>query len=471
MPSETDEQISRRGWAVVLVAGLAAVLPSVNISVMYVVYPEIERAFPGVGKGSLSWILNAYTVVSCATLVLGGVIADRTGRKRAQLIGVTGFVGGSILCAAATSVFQIVLGRAVMGLASSVMITATMSLALRDVPASKRATAFGVTQSFGGVGAAAGPAIGSLIIAAGGWRWAFWINVPIGAAILILGLIVFRESRDTSDEPFPDPVGAALLLVGVTTGILALVQSPSWGWGDVRTLSSLAVAAALITALVLRSLRHPRPVVDVTLFRHRNFTMLTAGAFVLGMGWFGVYFALVQFLRNEWGYGLLGAGLLVSPIPFGAGVLAPVCGRVADRIGYRLLVTVGGIAFTAGSLWMLLVVGDEPSILRWMPGIALMAIGTGITFPAVQGGPVVDMPPEQYAVAMGFNQTVQRIGSAIGNAMAVVFVASYGFAGGFDGMFVVMLVASVLIVIFGASLRLRTIGDYAATSPTAPTAR
>ncbi len=457
----THDRIPRRVWWVIIVAGLSQVLPAANLSIMYVVYPEIQRAFPAVGSGALSWILNSYTVVSAATLVLGGVLADRTGRKRAYTIGVLGFLAGSLCCALGPSVAWLVGGRALMGLASSVLITATTALALRDVPPAKRATAFGITSSFGGIGASAGPVVGSAIIAAGGWRWAFWVNVPIALTILVLGRVVFHESHEETDEPFPDPVGSLVLLGGVTIGILALVQSPQWHWGDVRTVGCLGASVLLLTWLVFRSLGHPRPVVDFGLFRNRNFALLTVGAFVLGVGWFGVYFVLVQFLRNEWHYGLVAAGLLVSPIPFGAGVLAPLCGRVADRVGYRLLVMTGGAAFVAGSLWMLTVIGGDPSIARWLPGVILLAIGTGVSFPAVQGGPVVDMPPEQYAIAVGFNQTIQRVGSGIGNAVAVVFVASAGFAGGFDRMFAVMLAVSMVLVALGAALRLRTVGSLA----------
>lgn len=458
----SSDQLSRRVWAVIIVAGISQLLPSANLSIMYVVYPEIEKAFPDIGKGALSWVINSYTVMSAATLVLGGVIADRTGRKRAQAVGVFGFLAGSFCCALATGVPWLIVGRSLMGLGSSVLITATTALALRDVPPTKRATAFGITSSFGGVGAAAGPVIGSAIISAGGWRWAFWVNVPLALVILVAGRLVFQESREETDEPFPDPFGALMLLAGVSLGILALVQSPSWHWADPRTIGCLAAGGLLLAMLVRRSLRHPRPVIDFRLFEHRNFALLTSGAFTLGIGWFGVYFCLVQFLRNEWHYGLVEAGMLVSPIPFGAGVLAPLCGKVADRIGYRVLVTLGGSAFVLGSICMITLIGHEPSVARWMPGVILLAIGTGISFPAVQGGPVVDMPPEQYAIAVGFNQTVQRIGSGIGTAIAVVFVANAGFAGGFDHMFWVMLGSSISLVVFGLALRLRTVGGFAA---------
>ena len=142
-------------------------------------------------------------------------------------------------------------------------------------------------------------------------------------------------------------------------------------------------------------------------------------AFLVSVGWFGMYFALVQFLRGTWDYGLLEAALLVTPIPFGAGVLGILGGRVADRIGYRSMLIAGAVAFAVGSLWMMVAIEPEPNVVAWMIGIVPIAIGTGLVFPSFQGGAVIDTPPDQYAVAVGVNQTVQRIGSALGGAVAI----------------------------------------------------
>jgi EmrB/QacA subfamily drug resistance transporter len=438
---------------VLILAGVGSMLPAINLSIMYVVYPEIATAFPSVTNAELSWILNAYTIVSAATLVLGGVASDRTGRKRSMLIGAALFGGGSALCALAPNVAVIVAGRVIIGVAASLVVTASTSLALREFPATRRATAFGVLSSFGGVAAAAGPSLGSIIVDLGGWRWAFWINVPLAAIVVIGGLKVFEESRDLSVRRFPDPLGAVMLMVGVGAGILALVQSPSWHWIDVRTIACLCVAAALLAALLARSARHPAPIIELALFRYRNFTLLNLSSFLVSVGWFGMYFVLVQFLRNTWHYSLLEAGLLVTPIPFGAGVLGPLGGRIADRVGYRPMLTVGSGAFIAGALWLVLAVDSTPDVPMFLVGITLIAIGTGLVFPSVQGGTVVGMPPDRYAMASGLNQTIQRMGSAIGNALAVVFVSSVGPGGAFDRMFLVLLGVSVLMLPAALALR------------------
>jgi EmrB/QacA subfamily drug resistance transporter len=406
-----------------------------------------------VGNAQLSWILNGYTIVSAATLVLGGVASDRTGRKRAMLVGCGLFGAASVLCARAPNVSTIIVGRLVIGVAASLVVTASTSLALREFPPARRSTAFGALASFGGIAAAVGPSLGSVIIDLGGWRWAFWVNVPIAVVVVVVGMRVFDESRDAHARRFPDPLGALLLLAGVGAGILALVQSPSWGWLDARTLGTMGLGVALLIALLLRSARHPIPIVDLGLFRYRNFSLFNLSAFLVSIGWFGMYFVLVQFLRNTWHYSLLGAGLLVTPIPFGAGVLGPIGGRIADRIGYRPMLVIGSLSFVAGSLWFITVVDSEPDVAAWLVGIVLVAIGTGLVFPLVQGGTVVGTPPERYAMAAGLNQTIQRVGSAIGNALAVVFVSSVGPARSFDRIFAIVLGSSLLIVPAAFALR------------------
>jgi EmrB/QacA subfamily drug resistance transporter len=421
-------------------------IPSINLSIMYVVYPEIQREFIHTSPGALSWILNGYTIVAAATLVLGGVLADRTGRKRALLAGTALSLVSVVVCGSAPNANTLLVGRVLLAFAASLLIPASTSLVLRAFPPEKSAMAFGVLSSFGGVSAAAGPSLGAFIIDLGGWRWAFFANVPLALAALVLGPKVLTESRDERTRDIPDLIGAAMLMVGLTSTILAVVQSPAWGWGDRRTLGALAAGLVLLASMVLRSLRHKAPFIDVRLFRYRNFALMNATSCGFAVAWFGMFFVLTQFLRNGWNFELLKAGLLVSPVPFGAGVLAPIGGRVADRVGYRPMMIAGAISFGLGALWYIFVVSATPSVARWMPGIILIAIGTGFVFPSVQGGTVVGMPPERYAIASGVNHTVQRVGAVVGNAIAVMFVASVGPAHAFDRFMWIVLVCSVLMV-------------------------
>ena len=183
-------------WRVLIVAGIAQMIPSINLSIMYVVYPEIQREFSGTSPGCLSWILNGYTIVAAATLVLGGVLADRTGRKRALLVGSALSLVSVIVCGSAPNANTLLVGRILLALAASLIIPASTSLVLRAFPPHKSAMAFGVLASFGGVSAAAGPSLGAFIIDLGGWRWAFFANVPLALVTLVLGPKVLTESRD-----------------------------------------------------------------------------------------------------------------------------------------------------------------------------------------------------------------------------------------------------------------------------------
>ena len=421
-------------------------IPSINLSIMYVVYPEIQREFSHTSPGALSWILNGYTIVAAATLVLGGVLADRTGRKRALLVGSAVSLLAVVVCGSAPNANTLLVGRVLLAFAASLLIPASTSLVLRAFPPHKSAMAFGVLSSFGGVSAAAGPSLGAFIIDLGGWRWAFFANVPLALVTLLVGPKVLKESRDERTRDIPDLIGAAMLMVGLTSAILAVVQSPAWGWGDRRTLGALSVGVVLLASMVLRSLRHRSPFIDVRLFRYRNFALMNATSCGFAVAWFGMFFVLTQFLRNGWNFELLKAGLLVSPVPFGAGVLAPIGGRVADRVGYRPMMIAGAIAFGLGALWYIFVVTATPSVARWMPGIILIAIGTGFVFPSVQGGTVVGMPADRYAIASGVNHTVQRVGAVVGNAIAVMFVASVGPARAFDRFMWIVLACSILMV-------------------------
>jgi EmrB/QacA subfamily drug resistance transporter len=447
-----EDTIPTRAWLVLVLAAGANVLPAMNLSIMNVVYPDVQTAFPDVSAAQLSWVLNAYTVVSAATLVIGGVTADRLGRKRCLLLGCTGFGVGSLICGFAPNVGTIIAGRIFIGISSSFVVTSNVALALREFPATRRSSAFGVIASFGGFAAAAGPTVGSLVLRAGGWRWAFWINVPVALVIVVLGSRIFAESRDPEARAFPDIVGAALLLAGISLGITAVVQSPTWGWLDARTAGCLIVGGLSLLWMLLRSARHASPMVDLTLFRSRNRSLFNVMAFLVSVGWFGMFFAMVQFLRGPWDYGIVRAGLFVTPIPFGAGVLGVLGGWVADRIGYRSMLIVGAMAFVVGSTWMALMVDSEPDVVAWMLGMVPIAIGTGLVFPSFQAGAVIDTPSEQYAVAVGVNQTIQRIGAAAGGAVAIAFIASVGPADALDRIFVVMLAAALVCIVTARAL-------------------
>ncbi|HEX9063615.1 MAG TPA: MFS transporter, partial [Streptosporangiaceae bacterium] len=261
---------SRTG-AIVAVLALAVFMSSLDLFIVNLAFPYIGRQYPGTTLGSLSWVLNAYTIVFAAVLVPAGRWADRIGRRRVFLLGLAGFVAGSLLCGLAPGVPALIAARVVQAAGAGLMVPASLSLLLASVPAARRAAAIGTWSAFGALGAALGPVIGGLLVQAD-WRWVFWINLPVGLAAILLALRVVPESRDEHANRRPDVAGAILLAAAVGLVALALVKAPGWGWGSARFLGTLAAAIAAGTAMVLRSRVHHSPVIELGLLRSRMFS-------------------------------------------------------------------------------------------------------------------------------------------------------------------------------------------------------
>src|ERR1700756_4773914 len=214
---------NRRVTAVVGVLSLAVFMSSLDLFIVNLAFPYISRQYPGTSLSSLSWVLNAYTIVFAAVLVPAGRWADRIGRRRMFVAGLAGFTFGSVLCGLAPGVGLLVAARVIQAAGAGAMVPASLSLLLAAVPAAGRAKALGTWSALGALGAALGPVIGGSLVQVN-WRWVFWINVPVGVAAVVLALRVVPESRDASSRGRPDLLGAALLAASVGLVALALVK-------------------------------------------------------------------------------------------------------------------------------------------------------------------------------------------------------------------------------------------------------
>jgi EmrB/QacA subfamily drug resistance transporter len=409
------------------------------LSILNVAFPSLRDDFPDVSQSALSWVLNLYTIVAAASLVVCGVLVDRTGRRRMLLIGTAGFAVGSLVCAFAPSVPVLLAGRVVQALTSALVTPASMALILQAFPAAYRATATTGWSAVGSVAAAAGPTIGGVLVDWGGWQWAFYITLPGAAIGLVMSYLFVEESRDEEPRPIPDLFGAVLIVVSVGLAVGGLVQSRAWGWDDARVWGIIATGLVFGVVLVARSLRHPNPILDVSLFSHRSFALANLTAFVFGVGFFSTFFGYVLFLTDIWGQDTRTAGLLMTPLALCGALLAPLASRVMRRRGAGFLLVPGGLLVAAGAGLLLVAADSEPELLRiWLPALLLIGIGSGLVWPSIFVGVVRDVPNGRYAVATGINQTIQRTATALGVAMAVTLlgttVAASG-VGNFDRLF------------------------------------
>jgi EmrB/QacA subfamily drug resistance transporter len=414
-----------RPRAVFLVTALGAFMASLDLSIVNVAFPALQRSFPHDSRATLAWVLTAYSIVFGSLLVTAGRTADRLGRRRVFFIGLAVFCAGSALCGLAPTVALLVAGRVAQGTGAAALLPASLGLLLGAFPVERRSQ---VVALWGGVGAlavATGPSLGSALITAGGWRWAFYVNLPVGALAWLWGRRILTESRLEEVHGTPDYPGVVLISLSLGALVLGISQGPSWGWSSLRIIVSLSTAVVLGAAFLNRSRRHPAPVLDLRLFKARSFSVANACTLVYAMGFFAMLLGNILFLTGVWHYSILEAGLAVTPGPLVVAVVSGAAGRMAGRVGFRAVLIPGAVCFGAALGWFALRVGIRPDYLgQWLPGTLVAGLGIGLTFPVFSAAAVSSLPPERLALGGAVNQTARQIGGALGVAILVVLIGN-----------------------------------------------
>ena len=401
----------------------AVFMALLDATILFVAFPSIRRSFPAVSAADLSWILNAYTVVYAALLVPAGRIADRIGRRRVFLRGVGLFTLGSVACGIAPTPWAIVAGRVIQAAGGAMLTPSSLALVLSAFPRPKWPVAVSLWAAVGALAAAVGPGLGAAIIQLGGWRWAFFINLPVGAAVLARGRVTLVESRDAQAESDVDVIGIALLIVSIGLVALGLVKAHDWGAVDAAL--CVGVSAALLGAFVSWSGRVKTPALDLSLFHAASFRYANAATLVFGGAFSAMFLGSVLFLTNVWGYDTAHAGLALTPGPLVVLVVAPLAGRLAGRLGQRLLLMSGGGIFGLGFFLRYLATSSTPHYLsEWLPAMVLSGIGVGLVLPSLTSAAAHNLPPHRFAVGSAVNQAIRQIGSVLGVSVAVALVGS-----------------------------------------------
>jgi EmrB/QacA subfamily drug resistance transporter len=415
----------QRPRVVFIVTALGAFMASLDLSIVNVAFPALERSFPNDPRASLAWVIIGYGIVFGSLLVVAGRTADRLGSRRVFFAGLGVFCLGSALCGFAPSVLLLVLGRLIQGFGAAALLPASLSLLLGAFPVERRSQ---VVALWGGVGAlavATGPSLGAALITVGGWRWAFFVNLPVGAFAWLAGRRVLSTVAPPRPDAQPDYLGALLIAITLGALVLGISQGPAWGWASPRIVTSFAVAVVIGAAFLFRTARHPEPVLDLTLFRSRSFSVANAATFLYAMGFFAMLLGNILFLTSVWHYTILLAGLAVTPGPLVVAAVSGPAGRTAARVGFRSVLVVGFAVFVSGLSWFALRVGLQHDYLSvWLPGTLLIGLGIGLTFPVLSAAAVSSLHRERFAVGSAVNQTARQVGGAFGVALLVVILGT-----------------------------------------------
>ncbi|MGC2175075.1 MAG: MFS transporter [Acidimicrobiales bacterium] len=415
----------RRRRAIFIVTALGAFMGSLDLSIVNVAFPALERAFTHDSRATLSWVLTGYAIVFGSLLVVAGRTADRLGSRRVFFFGLGVFCLGSFLCGVAPTVETLILGRFVQGVGAAAMLPASLGLLLAAYSKERRSQVVALWGGIGALAVATGPSLGALLITGFGWRAAFYVNLPVGLLAWLLGRRVLAKSSGTDSTSAPDYPGVLLLSAALALAVLAISEGPSWGWTSPGILAGFVVAVVLLLLFLFRSSRHPQPVLDLKLFRARSFTVANSAALLYSMGFFAMLLGNILFLTSVWHYTILRAGLSVTPGPLVVAVVSGPAGKLAGRIGFRRVLTVGFGVFTAGLLWYVWHVGTHAEYLKvWLPGTLIVGLGIGLTFPVISAAAVSSLEPSRYSVGSAVNQTARQIGGALGVAILVVILGT-----------------------------------------------
>jgi EmrB/QacA subfamily drug resistance transporter len=414
-------------WPVFWIASIAVFLVSMDSTMLFAAFRTIQAGFPGSSAADMSWVLNAYTVVYAAMLIPAGGLADSQGRKKIFLFGVTLFLAASVACGLSGSAGWLIAARVAQALGAAMLMPASLSILLDAFPPAKRAVAVSLWGAVSALAAAVGPSLGSFVVDALGWPWAFYLNLPLGAWSLWRGARLLKEARRPEQRRPVDGLGMALLITGVGALALSIVQleSPAWRAQELAVVAALGGVALI--AFVAWARTAQAPLVDLQLFRNRTYAAVNLATLVFGMAFSMMFFAFFFYMTEVWHYSLPRAGLAITPGPLLVIPFAVISGRLATRHGHRPFLVGGALVYACSGLWFLLVPGPEPAYLsHWLPGLLLSGMGVGLVLPSLSAAAVNRLPPAQYAVGSAVNQATRQIGSVMGVAVTVLLLGHNG---------------------------------------------
>lgn len=417
----------RRRILVLAICCMSLLIVGLDNTILNVALPTMQRELHTTVSG-MQWTIDAYTLVLASLLMLSGSTADRIGRRRVFMAGLTVFTLGSLLCSLAPNLSSLVAFRTIQAVGGSMLNPVAMSIITNTfTDPRERARAIGVWSGVVGISMAAGPIVGGLLVDSVGWRSIFWINLPVGLAALLLTWRYVPESRAPKPRR-PDPVGQVLIVALLGSLTYAIIEAPSAGWTSARILFFCALAAAALTGLLLYEPRRREPLIDLRFFRSVPFsgaTVIAVSAFA-ALG--GFLFVNTLYLQNVRGLDALHAGLYMVPMAAVTLVVAPLSGRLVASRGPRPSLLIAGVAMAASGLVFAAFRGESSTPLLFT-GYVLFGLGFGMVNSPITNTAVSGMPRAQAGVAAAVASTSRQTGQTLGVAVIGAVLAG-GLSGG-----------------------------------------
>jgi MFS family permease len=396
-----------------------------DASALFFIYPEIRDGLAGGDETSASWVLSITSIVSAALLLQAGRIADRYGHQRTYMVGAMLYTAAAVAAAFAPELWTLVAARATQAAGLAIMGPAAIAIILIAAPPNERAAAvgrWGLTTAVAGV---IGPVVVAILIDAVSWRVLFALQIPLGLALVVLGRV--DAGIDRPDSSTVIRVSDSVLgIVSLVALVWPIVEGNDWGWASPRTVVSFAIAVGGISILVARSHGSPSPAIPLDLFTKSTFSTALLISVTAGILFFAQWLALLLFLVEAWGYGLVASALLLTLMPGSMMFLSVPLGRVADIYGSRRVMVPGAALYTISSGTFWLTADGDRSLPLLIPVLVTAGIAMAALWPTLTSLGNIGVAQHRLATSSATIQTVQRVGASLGIALVVALVGSAG---------------------------------------------
>jgi EmrB/QacA subfamily drug resistance transporter len=417
-------------WIVLVLICLAQFMVILDATIVNVALPSIQKDLE-LSEANLQWIINAYTLVFGGFLLLGGRLGDLLGRKRLFLVGLVIFTVASLLNGLAQSEGMLIGSRALQGLGAALISPAALSIISTTFEeGAERAKALGVWAAIAIGGSAVGLILGGVLTQAFSWPWIFFVNVPVGIVAFFFSLRLVPESRDEHAHRSYDVGGAVTVTGGLMALVYAIVKAETDGWTSTTTIGFFALSAILLASFIVIELRHPAPLVRLSIFRIRSLSTANIVMFLVASGMFAMFFFNTLYIQRVLGYGPLKAGLAFLPFTAGIMVSAGIASKLATTVGVRIVAAVGMVLTVIGMGLLTQLPVDGTYVANVLPSIIVSSLGMGAVFMPLTLVATTGLRDDDQGLASGLFNTSQQIGGALGLAVLSTIAASKTAAAG-----------------------------------------
>ncbi len=397
-------------WTSLVVLALGFFLTMLDVSIVNIAIPDIRDDF----QASLSdvlWAVNAYVLVVAVLLITAGRLGDLYGPRRLFIVGITIFTVFSLLCGLAQNPGELIAARAFQGLGAALLLPQTMAMIVTMFPPTQRGLAVGIWGAVGGTAAAAGPSLGGLLVTTLGWRWIFFVNVPVGAAAVVLTLLAVPDLRFDRRHRL-DLGGIALASAGLFCLTFPVMEGERFDWAP-WTFMLLAVAVVISAGFLVHERRRQsqEPLVPFALFRDRDYTAMVVVAASVSFGIIALMLLLTVFFQSVLGFTALRAGLALAPPAVISTALAPFAGQFSDRFDGRSILLAGLLLTVGGMVWTALIMDIGTAWAAFLPPMVVIGFGNGLLIVPMTAVAIRGVLPQLAGAASGVMNTVRQLGS------------------------------------------------------------